>query len=196
MKNGKSLGFYFATLVIVLLFSGCTVPAEKPLEIQEPIPPEPKKASSPVYKKPRIEKSTVYFYRPDKSISGWTWKGIGIMEIHAVGIITDPDDLSQVSQIGDLNNNSYIKKEFKPGAHRFTANWQLEPYVFTLKPNEDMCIKAEIGFVNALRQRATLKKADKSSCESYIKQLEEMEKEKKAKEVLNEMKAEKLSSEK
>ena len=178
------------------MFSGCTVPAEKPLEIQEPIPPVPKKISPPVFKKPKINNRTVYFYRPDKSISGWTWKAIGIMELHAVGIITDPDDLSQVSHIGDLNNNSYIKKEFKPGAHRFTANWELDPYVFTLKPNENMCIKAEIGFVNALRQRATLKKDDKNSCESYIKQVEETENEKKAKEVLIEKEAEKLSNEK
>lgn len=77
-----------------------------------------------------------------------------------------------VTHVGSLKNNSYIKREFKPGTHRFTANWKLVPYEFTLKANEDLCVKAEIGFINAVRQRATLKKIDKSTCESDIKMIE------------------------
>ena len=173
MKNRKSPGLYFLVLVIMILFSGCTILGSKFPDVQESGSPDSQTPSSPRLKKPSLKKTTVYFYRPDQSISGWTWKDINIMEIHVIGIITDPDEKSQVSHIGKLKNNSYIKKEFKPGTHRFTANWELVPYVFTLKPNEDICIKAEIGLVNALRRRATLKKIDKSSCESDIKMMKD-----------------------
>ena len=173
MRNRKSPELYFALLIIMFLVAGCSTTggffsgAQKNGSVDSQIP------SSPNLKKTDIKKTTVYFYRPDQSISGWTWKGIDIMEINVVGIITDPEEKSQVTHIGKLKNNSYIKKELKPGIHRFTANWQLTPYVFTLKPNEDLCIKAEIGFVNALRQRATLKITDKDTCESDMKMMKE-----------------------
>ena len=137
------------------------------------ISPDSQTPSYPRPKKTSIKKTTVYFYRPDQSISGWTWKDIDIMEIHALGIITDPDEKSQVSHVGKLKNNSYIKRKFKPGTHRFTANWKLLPYEFTVKPNEDLCIKAEIGLVNAIRHRATLKIIDKSICKSDMQMLKE-----------------------
>lgn len=174
MKNTKSPGLYFSVLVVMFLLAACSTTGDKSQDVQESISPDSQKPSPPVSQKPRIKKSTVYFYRPDKNVFGWTWKDIDIMEVHALGIITDPDEKSQVSHIGKLKNNSYIKKEFKPGTHRFTANWKLLPYEFTLKPDECICIKAEIGFVNALRRRATLKKIDKSSCESYINNAEEI----------------------
>ena len=174
MNSRNFLSLYL--LALAFLFSGCSTTEIKisddkstiPVVSKRPDTTGPKESSSSRVKTMGNKKSTVYFYRPDKKVFGWTWKDIHIMEIHALGIITDPDEKSQVSQIGKLKNNSYIKKEFEPGTHRFTANWKLDPYEFTLKPNEDVCIKAEIGFVNALRHRATLKKIDKSTCESDI----------------------------
>ena len=161
---------------LVFLFSGCSTTESIILDVKKPgsaASKKPgtlgsKKTTLSGSKKTAFKKSTVYFYRPDKNVFGWTWKDINIMEIHALGIITDPNEKSQVSHIGKLKNNSYFKKKFESGTHRFTANWQLDPYEFTLKPNEEVCIKAEIGFVNALRRRATLKKVDKVSCESDI----------------------------
>lgn len=100
------------------------------------------------------------------------------MEIHALGLVTDPEEKSQVTFIGKLKNNSYIKTTFTPGAHRFTANWKLHPYEFTLKPGEDLCIKAEIDLVDALQQRATLIKADKTVCEQGIINAKDMTQEK------------------
>jgi hypothetical protein len=173
MKNRKSPGLYFAVFVMVSLFAGCSAIVGKFEGVKKSGDPDSQALSSPGVKKPIIKKSAVYFYRPDQSISGWTWKDIDIMEIHVLGIITDPDEKSQVSHVGKLKNNSYIKEEFNPGIHRFTANWELIPYVFTIKPNEDLCIKAEIGLVNALRHRATLKKIDKSVCESDMEMMKE-----------------------
>ena len=158
---------------MVFLFAGCSVTGEKSDNAEKSIFTDSQASSSLKPKKPSVKKSTVCFYRPDQSVSGWTWKDIDIMEINVVGIITDPDEESQVSHIGKLKNNSYIKKKFKPGIHRFTANWELSPYVFTVKPNEDLCVKAEIGFVNALLQRATLKMMDKSTCETDMKMMKE-----------------------
>ena len=173
MKNRKSPQLYFVVLVMVFLFAGCSAMVDEFEVVKKSSESDSQALSSSRVKKPVIKKSTVYFYRPEQSVSGWTWKDIDIMEINVVGIITDPDEESQVSHIGKLKNNSYIKKGFKPGIHRFTANWELSPYVFTLKPNEDLCIKAEIGLVNALRHRATLKKMDKSTCEADMKMMKE-----------------------
>ena len=173
MRNRRLSGLYFAVVVTVYLVAGCSTTGGFFAGAQKTGSPDSQIPSSAKLKKTDIKKTTVYFYRPDQSISGWTWKDIDIMEINVVGIITDPEEKSQVTHIGKLKNNSYIKKEFKPGIHRFTANWQLTPYVFTLNPNEDLCIKAEIGFVNALRQRATLKITDKDTCESDMNVMKE-----------------------
>ena len=159
----KSFKLSLTLLVTALLFSGCALIDKKSPDSQSVIAPK--------VKKPIIRKTTVYFYRPDQSISGWTWKDINIMEIHALGLITDPEEKTQVTQIGKLKNNSYMKKEFNAGTHRFTANWELLPYEFTLKPDEEMCIKAEIGFFNALQRRATFKIVDKNTCKSDINKI-------------------------
>ena len=149
------------------MFTGCAVIEEKPDDTL--------KTESVRVKKPVIKMTTVYFYRPDQSVSGWTWKDINIMEVHTLGLVTDPDEEAQVTHIGTLKNNSVIKKQFSPGQHRFTANWELLPYEFTLKPGEEMCIKAEIGLINALQRRATFKIVDKDTCESEIKSITQPE---------------------
>ena len=174
MNRNNFLSLYL--LASVFLFSACSTTEIKTSDDEATIPvaskesdvTDPNKSTSSNAKKWANRQSTVYFYRPDRTVFGWTWKDITIMEIHALGIITDPDEKTQVSHIGNLKNNSYIKKQFKSGTHRFTANWELEPYEFTLKPNQTMCIKAEIGFVNALRHRATLKIIDKDLCDTDI----------------------------
>ena len=170
MRNRK----LYISVLIALLLAGCSLIEVKPDDIQETSSPDPQIPSSPGLKKTTVKKSTVVFYRPDQSISGWTWKDINIMEIHALGLVTDPGEESQVTHVGTLKNNSFIKREFKSGTHRFTANWELQPYEFTLKPDEEMCIKAEIGFFNALQRRATLKIVDKIVCQTDIENAKEM----------------------
>ncbi|MCW8923465.1 MAG: DUF2846 domain-containing protein [Gammaproteobacteria bacterium] len=173
MQDRKLLQWSVTALCLAFLLTGCSLFVRESADSADFIPAEEEKPDSVKAQSQPVHQATVYFYRPDNSTFGWTWKDITIMEIHADGIVTDPDDTNQVTQIGILKNHSYIKKQFAPGLHRFTANWELPPYLFTLEANQTTCIKAEIGFINAVRQRATFKKVDQSVCQREMENARE-----------------------
>lgn len=161
MKNMSLIGLNLAIFATVFGLAGCGATGGAFQNLQ----------------KPENNNSTVYFYRPNKFLGGGM--SINIMEIHdshAVGKHIKSFGNTRVSFIGKLRNNSYIKKEFNPGVHRFTTNWMFDPDEFYLKPNDYICIRADMKIFKGMVSYTPIKTIDKNACASEIKNTNEITK--------------------